>query len=474
MPRLPLVIATAVAAIVLAIVAVKVTSGSAPEEPPPRRTETGRTPSFHLHLARAERLRLARKCLDGISSAQAKALGAVKDDLALLADDPAVIRMILEDWEQRSRISKFEAAAFGDVFARIRHEDFVAPAVTLLDHEEFQVRHKAIEVAATQCDPRFVPGLDRLFAEITAKKPGEGMRTLDRIVSAARACGGDHLPVLLARALENPLPHVRDVAAAIIREDRMRGMRDRLIPLLQDQEPQARLQAAWGLASFGDDRFVSEIIKGLDPREPVLSAFCMEAARDLDLRAAIPTIKRHLLVARAELKTGMLLTLAVMGDSDTLTRLRTWANDPEARVPDRIVGLMALAAVGEEQDLSLLRKVASDGPAIEVQNIAVGLTFREGPPDVELARRILSCGHFAHPGPAQVGEWLPRLGEALVPWLAQRLDDGGDPIFLIASLDLTGAESARTEILRRRSKHPRLVEERIRLIDLARRRRGIT
>lgn len=473
MPRLSVVLATAFAAIALAVVAVNIEFGSdAPEVSPPRRTETGRTPAFHLRLDGPARRRAARKCLDRITSAQAKALGAVKDDLALLADDPQVIRLILEDWEQRARISKFESAAFGDLFARIRHPDFVAPGVTLLEHQEFQVRHKAIEVAATQRDPRFVPGLDRLFAEITERSPGEGMRTLDRIVSAARSCGGDHLPVLLARALRNPLPHVRDVAAAIIREDRMEGMRDRIASLLDDEEPQARLQAAWGLATFGDDRAVSQIIDGLNPRNPTLSSFCMEAARDLGLRDAIPTLKHHIPAASAELKSGMWLTLGVMGDPEAQERLRDWANDPEARVPDRIVGLMALAAMGKAKDLPLLRKIIRDGTAIEVQNIAVGLTFKTGAPDLELARGILSCGHFAHPGPAQVAEWLPRLGDRLVPWLAQRLDDGGDPVFLIASLDLSGTALARDEILRRRESHPRLVEERIRLMDLALRQEG--
>lgn len=473
MPKLPIVLATAVAAIVLAAVAVNMEFGSTESVPmTPRITATGRTPAFHLQLDPGERLRAARKCLDRITSAQAKALGAVKDDLALLADDPAVIRMILEDWQQRSHISKFEAAAFGDLFARIRHDEFVEPAVTLLAHEEFQVRHKAIEVAATQRDPRFVPGLDRLFAEISKERPGEGMRTLDRIISAARVCGGDHLPVLLARALGNQLPHVRDVAAAIIREDRMQGMRQRVIPLLKDKEPQARLQAAWGLASFGDRRAVSDLVDGLDPRNPTLSAFCMEAARDLKLQDAIPAIKRHILIANADLKSGMWLTLAVMGDSDTRARMRAWANDPDARVPDRIVGLMALAAMGEDQDLALLRKIARDGTPIEVQNLAVGLTFKEGAPDIEIARSILASGHFAHPGGARVAEWLPRLGDSLVPWLAQRLDDGGDPVFLIASLDLTRASTSRMELLRRRDRYPRLIEERIRLMDLAVRREG--
>ncbi len=477
MPRLPVIIITAGAAVALAFLTMKAleedTPGAGVVAGPADPTITGRTPAFHLSLADADRERVARECLDRITSGQARALGGVKDDLALLSDDPRVIRMILEDWRQRGHVSRFEAAGFGDLFARIKHREFIEPGVSLLDHDDFTVRHKAVEIAATQVDPRFVPGLTRLFSDLSRKNPGEGMLSLGRIVSAARVCGGDQLPVLLSLALGHPIPHVRDVAAAVIREDRMGGLRDRLVPLLKDGMPQARLQAAWGLASFGDPRGRQHLLDGLDPREPALAVFCMEAVRDLDLREAIPVLKRHMAVAKAELKTGIQLTLALMGDEETMTRLRGWAADEEAPLPDRVVALMALAAVGAREDLAVLRRALSTGVFAEVQNIAVGLSFVEGAPNGALAKTILGAGVLTHT--AQLGEWLPRMGDDLVPWLGRALEEAestNDAIFLIGCLGLMDRPTARDEILRHRERFPRLVEEQVRLMDLAVRRRG--
>lgn len=470
MPRLSIVLATAALAVGLAVVAVKVVDqpvAGAGDPEPPTPTATGRTPAFHLRLTPEQRLKVARQCLDSITSAQAKALGTVKDDLALLADDPKVVAMVLEDFAQRLAISRFEAAAFGDIFALVKNPDFAEAGLKLVDHEEFSVRHKIIAIAATQHDPRYVAGLDSLFADIVKRKPGEGMRTLELILHAARVCGGDHLPVLLARALRCEIPQIRDVAGAIIREDEMKRLAPRLEPLLEDEMPQARLQAAWGLASFGHPTAADVLLKEFDPREPAAASFVLEAVRDLDLKRAIPVIKEHLEDADPELRAGMLLTLAFLDDAATLADLKAWAYDDDASVPDRMVGLMGLAALGNAEDDVRLCEVVKNGGPHEAQNIAIGLSFREGTPDSALVRALIASDHFDHT--AMLSAWLPRVDASIVPWLLQRLvasKEVNDRLFHIGCLGLIGTAEAREAILSRWKQDPRLVEERIRLLDL--------
>ncbi|MAG56894.1 MAG: hypothetical protein CMJ83_11425 [Planctomycetes bacterium] len=481
MPRLPIVLLIAAVAIALGVVAARTIVPDVVDGGPLGRrygraqpTNTGRTPAFHLFLAPEKRPSVARECLDGITSAQAAQLGTLKDDLALLAIYPVVHRMIVKDYEERIQVSRYEAMGFGDLFTRIKHADFPARVQRLFGHEEFSVRRKAMEAAQTQADPTLTPHLDRLFVEITSAKPGQGLKTLELILYAGQACGGDHLPVLVARALDSKDSPMRAIASAIAREKELTGLGPRLRPLLDDEFPSVRVQAAWTLAKFGDPTARQRLAGMLDPKDKGLAVLALDAVRDCGMKDCVPILEGYLPDADEDLRTPMLLTMLVIGDRKTEDRLRSDANSERAPMVDGVIGLMGLAALGRPGDVATLRRLAVEGTPNEASNISAGMDFCEAAPDQELARALIKGGLIVHPG--MMGSWLPRIGDPIVPFLADQLDETdvvNRATFLIACLGLVGTDHAREAILDRHERWPNLVEQQVRLLDLDRIKRGV-
>src|SRR6185503_15703128 len=86
----------------------------------------------------------------------------------------------------------------------------------LLEHEEWAVRLNAVSAAATQADPALTPLLDRQYVWVNQEFPEGAEQSRLEIVGAAASCGGDHLPVVLNRALADRSPSVRLYACDLV------------------------------------------------------------------------------------------------------------------------------------------------------------------------------------------------------------------------------------------------------------------
>lgn len=431
-------------------------------------------PGFYLDLEPEERRQLIRERLAHLTSAEALELGPLKEDLALLLQGPEEVDIILEAFARRSDLSRYEAAGFCDLFALVRHPRFVKPLVTLLDHPEASVRIKAGRAAGTQADPRLTPGLQRLYEDrlAVAEEKG-GAQTRSRIVRTAVACGGDQMPGLVARALEDPDPLVVAVAADAVGEAELVSFLPRLEGLLDASVPQVVLNAAGSLAALGREAGVRALEGLLDPRRPELARSAAFMLQELDARSAIPALRRHAGGASPDLGMAFAVARAALGDNALAARMAAeLASRDGIR---RHTAVAVLAASGDPRHRPALHAALDREGRSLIPALSLGLAASPAPPDRELVMAMLAAGplHGAH-----VKEVVTRLGDQLLPHLERLIrstdkEDEGRLMVLIGAVGDIGSRRARRTLLRLRPCSPRLVEGRLRLLDLELRREGL-
>lgn len=438
------------------------------------RTPTGRIPNFHLELSAEDRLAEARRCLDVLTTEQAEVLGAVKDDLALLCHWPDVRRMVLEDFESRARLNRYEGTAFASIFHLVRSPDFVEPVQRLFGHAESTVRQSALTAAATQKAPELVRSVLDYYRAFEAQFPGQGMMTRLTILDIAVSSGGDLVPAVIAAMLEDSDQLVRTKAADIAGRRGYRSLAGNILrsTLEVGEDQRAVMMAA--LARLGDQAGRTAVIEGLDPRVPAVASECLEVVRDLKLTEALDALVRHVQNAEPDLGPLYALAIAAAGGEETIAG---WGREAADSRP-YLWHLCARAYRGTDDDLRFLRALVADDPTREqVSSIAFGMQYREAGPDEQLVRGMFEAQVLERA--IDYGVWVTNLPDAIMPLLEKGLANARDPVETQLWMELLAAPmsaAGRTALLEQRGRapsghsdprlHRRLVEERVRVLDL--------
>lgn len=475
MPRLPVVLAVCALAMVLGWVTVRVLGNGRPgsrQGTAVAPTASGQRPGFHVWGTEEDRQAAFRKAIADLTSGQPQEIGALKDDLALLCDDPAVVRAILEHYNRRARLTRYEAAGFADIFALVKNPAFVAPLKNLFQHEEWIVRRNSIDAAVTQADPELTPALDREYQWVLREFEGKGGQSRLGILHAAAACGGDHFPVVLDRAFADPEATVRGGALEIVIDRKLDTLLSRVRAAVDDPDSGVRLRARWALAVLGQRDAVPQLLGFLDPRNPAESLLAVQAVTTVPVPEAAAEIRRLLQDATADVRPAFIVALVLLGDPAIVPELEA-ALDEERAPPERVAEALAgLAAAGSDRHLPRLRREARIG-GFRTGGILRGLAASARVPDPELLEAVLDNETVTHP--AMVEAVVPRAGDGLVSFLAGRLREArtdNRAAFLLGCLRLLGSEAARNAIIAAHDQWPNLVEQCVRLMDLERRRQG--
>ncbi len=443
-----------------------------PEAPPVRTLPSGRTPSFHLFAAPAERQRAVQQCLDQLTSGAAGLIGGMKDDIALLCNEESTRRAVLNAWAGRTNISKYEASAFADIFALVRSADFVGPSKEIFQHPDFEVRSKGPIVARTQRDPAFVPLLCKFYDEINRDHPNAGTQTRLIILDAALACGGPETPLILDRALKDSIATVRADAIDYVARLQLKSFLPRLVELLQDEELGVRVRAAHALGRLGRPAPDGFYAQGLDARlMPELHA-ALEAMVDLRLSSYIPRLRQFRGEVPPSLEGLVLSTLALLGDAEVLQHAREGLTSGAPASTKRLLALQVIAAAGNASDIERVGALVAEHRPGDAEAVVSGLAARGGVPTDALFAALLDST-LSHPG--QIAPVCSGNNSTMVPAVAQRLSATSDEAraaFLIGVLGAIDGSEARAAVLQAHKRFPTLCEQQLRLLDLAARKEG--
>ncbi|HMS15423.1 MAG TPA: HEAT repeat domain-containing protein [Planctomycetota bacterium] len=428
---------------------------------------SGRTPAFHVFAPKEERIRVARSILGQMTLARAEVLGELKDDLVLLSREPEIFELVCQAYEERATLSPYEAMAFADFFASVRHPRFVEPVRRLFLHEDFQVRHKGIHAAATQRDQRLTPELHTMYRELRQKSAEGGANITGVLIEAAGNCGGAAALPLLAEALQDPRAAVRGSALIVARQTKRTEMLGRVASLLGDPEPSVRLEAAHALVALGDANGTAALLALLDPREPSTAEHVLAIIRHQELVDARPRLAQTAHEFEGDLLSNVRVTQVILGDKEQLGLMRTTLGDAEAPPAKRIDALVGLAAASEEEDIPVLLSIVRAGDPRDVHAISHGLNLTDRRPPLALVEALIEGGMITQT--AVLMETPRRCGNSLLPVLGAELKKARDDhrvLFLIGCLGLIGTREARDEVQNHHHAFPTFVEQQMRLMDL--------
>lgn len=470
MRRTILVAAAAAAVLALAVFAILAPDGRRPAPVPPSAAAPGVTDhAFHRSPALAStaaRVRAAEARLNRITSAEPTVLGALKDEIALLADREEVIDLLVSDCARRFPITRFEAAAFMDLFIRIRHPRLVPFVAAGLAHADGLVRANAIDAAMTQRHGDLLPPLRALLDESEGYLRARVIEALDAIGTADSRTA--FIPLVL-----DPSPEVALAAIAFLGRARCIGAASVLRRALDHEDPLRRVAAAHALVLLGDpeapDRLVAALRTGPD-------AARVRAARhigDLDLGTA-PELRDALGEAPGPLGREILRALALRSDPETLrslladlgggdeNRRRTAAWVLGSSLPDGAATRLETALDGFEGTVLIaLAHALSDAGGPEALAL-LGRLARRAEPGVA-SRAIRGFHDFGEAGLRAAVELFPNASPDLAPEIlasiaSHKTAEAGDA--LLALRGAAGKDLAA------------LIDQGVRAVDLALRRQG--
>jgi hypothetical protein len=473
--RPSLILATAVSGVIVALAYVALLKPRpAPEDDAPAGpTITGKPPAFHLDATPDDRRAILEATFPKIASERAERLGAVKDDIALLLDEPEAIRYVLSQWHIHRTEGRYAEAAFADLFRLVKHPDFVGPTGDLLDSTKPEIRRKALQSAETQASPALGSRILRIFREARDKPAAESQAPLRmEALRAAYMCRGDAFPAFLAEAMADPSSElvVRALSAAADLE--IPGLDVQAREVLRSQaDPRIRLHAAALLLRQGDPSAVEAVVAAIDPRSQGLMAEAVHLVSRYRIAAAADRLREVRSQTPGELGRLVVLALLRLGDQPAWDEV---VRDADASGGDlELDSLRLLAASGNVDATPILLHALDRGGAARAQAIAAGVTTSGETAFLPVIRKLIEQP-VAHP--AELDE-APRVGGvALVPRLGELLHAATDQATqarLLSWLAQIGGPEAREAMLRERRRIPRLVPEQIRLVDLEARRLGI-
>jgi hypothetical protein len=472
-PALVLATATSGVLVALAYVALfkpaKREDGGGPAPP----TVTGRPPAFHLDATPAQRRDILEATFPKIASDRAERLGAIKDDIALLMDDPASVAYVVAQWHVHKSEGRYAEGAFADLFALVKHKDFVGPTADLLDSPRPEIRAKAIQAAATQASPVLGPRILELYRAMRAEEGGGKSYAKQQALTAAVACRGDAFPAFLSEAMGDPDSEIAVRALVTATDLDLPGLESRAREVARvHPAPTVRLHANALLMRRGDLSATDAIIKATDPADQALATDALHVVAKYKIAAAAPAVREARGRARGEIASLFTLALLRLGDEATLNEVMEAADSASGDARE-VEALHVLAASGDPNANPILLHALDRGGQGRVHAIAAGITASAEPGFLPVIKKLVEqpVGH-----PAELEE-APKVGGApLLPRLAELLHGATEPAAqarFLAWLGEIGGSEARAAMLRERDRIGRLVDEQIRLVDLEGRRLGV-
>ncbi len=443
----------------------------APTTPTP--VASGRSPSFHIGLSVEEKLREAEACIMALTTARSEAIGAVRDDLALLADEEPVLERIFVAFDQRAHVTKFEAGAFADMAARIRDPRFVPLVAKLLDHEELIVRQSAIQAALVQRSPALTLPLLEAYRRLERELSGQGARTRIAILEAAYVCGGPSLPVLLSEALRDSRVEIRGQVARLIAGAEHRS----LIPDLQAQlakttEPMEEIEIRSALFHLGERGFIEGILPKLEHPSSLVVIATIHACVSAALVEALPDLAKGEAAATEDTRPHFVWARIRLQDRVRIDEALAVARDEKATLKSRVSALRGLGAgvpvVTWPQVVDLVDLRIPEGAG----SLALGISETDEVPSREAFRALASAPEMTDPTGVQA--LCSRLGDEGIRWILELWDEGARPDWVPEYLRWLGeirTPAAREALLARRAADPALTDQILRIHDLRDRKR---
>lgn len=471
--RPSILIATAVSGVIVALAFLALMKQRAPDpgQGPPDPTVTGRQPAFHLDATPAQRRTILESAFPKIASERAVLLGAIKDDVALLLDDPEAVALVVTQWHVHKAEGRYAEAAFADLFRLVKNPAFVEPTATLLEAQKPEIRRKALQSAETQASPALGSRVLAIFREGATLPADEGVSLRRSALHAGFACKGDAWPALLDLAIGDEDSEIAIEALTFAADLDVPGLESHARELLtRAKDPRVRLYAAALLMRRGDLSASGAIISALDPKDPALAADAVHLVAKYRIAAArskLVEIRPH---TTGEIRRLFTLALLRLGDQDVLNEVMQAADvlGGEAEID----ALRLLAAGGDENVTPILLHALGRGGLARAHAIAAGISTSAQPGFLPVIEKLVEApvGH-----PAELFEAPKVGGKALIPKIAGLLHEATDPtaqVRYLAWLEQIGGPEARDVMIRERQRIPRLVDERLRLVDLEARRLG--
>jgi hypothetical protein len=472
--RPSILIATAISGAIVALAVVYLLkSPTTPEDQgPPPKTPTLRSPAFHLDATPDQRRAILESAFSKVASDRAERLGALKDDIALLLDDPAAVQYILNQWHLRRGEGKYADAAFADLFTLVKRPEFVDPTAELLASDFPEIRAKALQAAMTQKSPRLGPRILAIYRG-AAGDPSDKKTSLRlEALHAGFACGGDALAPLLSEAFQDPSPGVAVEALTIATDADVPGTEAAARRLLEtSKDRRVRVHAATVLLRRGSVSAADEIVAALDPQDQAVAAEAAHLVAKHRIEAAAGRLRELLPKTSGELKRVFALALLRLGDRATWDE--TIAAADAAGSEGELEALQLLGASGSADAAPILLHAIDRGGDARIRAIAAGIATSQDP---GLKPVVFKLVEQPMQHPAELDDAPKVGGEDLVPRLAQLLHEATEPAAqarYLAWLSLIGGKQARDAMLRERNRIQRLVDERLRLVDLEARRLGV-
>jgi hypothetical protein len=471
--RPALLVATALSGIVVAIgfIVMMQTRPAPTDAPEPGNTVTGRPSAFHVGASPEEKKRILETTFPRIASERPERLGDLKDNIALVLDNPAAIQWVVAQWQVHKNEGKYSDAAFLDIFRLVKDPAFVGPVAALLESPLPAIRAKAIQSAQTQASPALggrILAFYRNVEQFPGARKGEVRK---EALDAGATCRGDAWPALLQEAILGDDAELAVRALMLATDQDVPGLEGTArTALASSKDRRVKLFAAALLLKRGDPSAAEEVLRDLDPADPGTAADAVHLVTKYRFMAAAGRLRELRPKATGELKPLFTLALLRTGDQNVMNEV-IQAADAEGS-PGEIEALQLLAASGDENTLPILLHAVGRGGIERVHAIARGITTSGEKGFLPVVEKLIEAP-VSHP--AELGEAPFVAGPALTPRLAKLLREATDPqaqVRIMAWLAQVGGTAARDAIIAERDRIGRLAEEQIRLIDLEARRLG--
>ncbi len=433
---------------------------------------SARPAAFYLDMDSESKVRLAQRNLMRIASDEATRLGELKDEMALLMDDPNVVSWFAAEWHvRRGATDSVTMSAFADIFERVKRPEFLEPTKDLFRTDDPFLQGKAVQAAITQADPSLVDEIAHVYAIARVDTRSESAPFRIQCVQAARACGGPALPNFIRGILEDSDLVLRVEALQVARDLALPGLESTLKKLLDEPLPRMRLLAACALVASGTRSASATLGTLIDPMDPATTLEAASYAGIYKLDSLIPVLVRAMNGVTGEARRSVEIALARLRHGPTLDALRVRAADPHQDRGDDAVTALTAAAIPD--DIPFLVGLAKTATPTRIRSICAGVTISQSAALAPVLVPVLNASPTYTP---EMHDALKVVGDSVVDPLAEALRKvkSEEQAFIpIAWLGSVGTAKARAELLKsRKGPGHRLCDEQIRLIDLSARRLG--
>lgn len=298
------------------------------------------------------------------------------------------------------------------------------------------------------------PTPQRALQDIGSSEAEARLAAIDALSDAPEELEGPARQALI-RALEDPVPRVREAAALALAELGPGSALDRLIELAESADARVAQAAVIALGESGDRRALPPILAALESSRADVRFQAVLAVARLAPDEAFEHLRRATEDPDPEVRANALAALADTAGDEAIGVMRALLADLEPAV--RVEAALALAARGDQAGVpTLIRALRHRDAAPQAVRALGGLRAREAVPALtELCRRWLTRPPLRAAAAAALAAMDDPFGRVeLIGWLrARRREPRAMAIYSSGELKIQSAVEHLIEILRDRA-HP--------------------